>query len=192
MLARNSAVQAGPRRPVLAGSHAARVGPRPAARAPGFTLLELLVVLVLVGLVATLALPNLERLQGAVTRKTERDAILDQFAGLGREAMLRRRAWVVFGSDRAPESRARETAGDAAPGRPRTGPAGDGPDPRPYPDHERYLVDLPEGWEIRLDPPLVVHANGVCLGAGLVLYHRGVEDVRIALEPPYCRVAPDA
>ena len=160
--------------------------------APGFTLLELLVVLVLVGLVTTLAFPNLERLQGAVTRKTERDHILDQFAGLGREAMLRRRAYVVFGSGGPAEAEfagtAEETA-DASALPPRNGPAGDGVGLR---GHERYAIDLPDGWEIRLDEPLLVYANGLCLGAGLSLYHRGEEDVRVDLEPPYCRVAPDA
>ena len=163
--------------------------------APGFTLLELLVVLVLVGLVTTLALPNLDRLQGAVTRKTERDHILDQLAGLGRRAMLERRAYVVFGSGRSPEAGFPETTGrpaDAAAPDPRVAPAGDGSGPPPPASHERYRLDLPDGWEIRLDRPLVVHANGVCLGAGIALYRRGVEDSRIVLEPPYCRVAPDA
>lgn len=146
----------------------------------------------LVGLVTTLALPNLERLQGAVTASTERDYILDQLAGLGREAMLRRRAYVVFGSGGAPEAgfpgTAEETA-DAGALRPRNGSAGDG---FGLQSHERYAIDLPDGWEIRLDEPLVVYANGLCLGAGLALYHRGAEDVRVDLEPPYCRVAPDA
>lgn len=168
------------------------VSARDRTAAPGFTLLELLVVLVLVGLVTTLALPNLERLQGAVTRKTERDYILDQFAGLGREAMLRRRAYAVFGSGEAPEAGFPVTAGEAADAvaqRPRNWPAGDGFGPQ---GHERYAIDLPDGWEIRLDEPLLVYANGLCLGAGLSLYHQGAEDVRVVLEPPYCRVAPDA
>lgn len=162
--------------------------------APGFTLLELLVVLVLVGLVTTLALPNLERLQAAVTSKTERDHILDQLAGLGREAMLRRRAYVVFGTDHAADTGSPGAAGgaaDATAGRPRTEPAAGASGSLSYPGHDRYLVDLPDGWEIRLDKPLVVYANGLCLGAGLVLYHRGAEDVRLELEPPYCRVASD-
>ena len=160
--------------------------------APGFTLLELLVVLVLVGLVTTLALPNLERLQGSVTRKTERDYILDQIAGLGREAMLKRRAYVVFGSPGEQQAGAPGTGGETASAsarRPRSGPARDGFGTR---GHERYPIDLPDGWEIQLDEPLVVYANGLCLGAGLSLYHQGAEDVRVVLEPPYCRVAPDA
>ena len=139
----------------------------------------------LVGLVTTLALPNLERLQGAVTRKTERDRILDQLAGLGREAMLQRRAYVVVGSGHAGDVRFSGAAGETA-------AAGDDSGPASHPGHERYVIDLPDGWEVRLDEPLVVYANGLCLGAGLALYHQGAEDVRIELEPPYCRVAPDA
>ena len=54
------------------------------------------------------------------------------------------------------------------------------------------MIDLPDDWEIRLDPPLVVRANGVCLGAALTLHHRGVMDVRVDLEPPYCRIDADA
>ena len=149
----------------------------------------------LVGLVTTLALPNLERLRGAVTSKTERDYILDQFAGLGREAMLQRRAYVVYGSVRAQggalPAPVGETAGAATQGLPARS-ADDESGPSSHPGHERYLIDLPEGWEVRLDEPLVVYANGLCLGAGLALYHRGAEDMRVALEPPYCRVAPDA
>ena len=146
----------------------------------------------LVGLVATLAFPNLERLQGAVTRKTERDYILDQFAGLGREAMLRRRAYVVFGSPGEQQAGVPGTAGEstaAGSRRPYGDPAGDGFGTQ---GHERYPIDLPDGWAIRLDEPLVVYANGLCLGAGLSLYHLGAEDVRLVLDPPYCRVAPDA
>lgn len=124
------------------------------------------------GLVTALAMPNLERLSAGVARKTERDRILDQFAGLGRRAMLQGRSYVVFGSGGA------EDAG--SPGA--SFPAG----------HERYALDLPQGWEVLLDPPLVFLANGACLGAELTLRHRGVEDVRIDLDPPYCRIDADA
>ena len=77
------------------------------------------------GLVTALAVPNLERLRTAVTAKTERDYILDQFAGLGRQAMLQGRAYVVFGTGGAQGAGlaepARETA-DAAPEEPRARP----------------------------------------------------------------------
>ena len=58
--------------------------------------------------------------------------------------------------------------------------------------YEPYSIDVPEGWEIRLAPPLVVRANGVCLGAVLTLRYQGVEEEGIDLEAPFCRVDPDA
>ena len=167
----------------------------PTASARGFTLLELIVVLLLMALVTTLAMPNLERLSAGVTRKTERDRILDQFVGLGRRAMLQGRSYVVLGTDgaqdAAPPGTARET-GNAAPVGARGGMAGRSSDPPSHAGHERYVIDLPDDWEIRLDPPLVVRANGVCLGAALTLHHRGMMDVRVDLEPPYCRIDADA
>ena len=173
---------------------AARAHPSLTA-APGFVLPELLVVLLLLGLLGALALPNLERLQGAVTTRTERDYILDQIAGLGRQAMLQERAYVVLGTRREGDADISDTSRmtpDAAREQrgARLSVIPDGP--VSHPDHEHYVIDLPEGWEIRLDEPLVVYANGVCLGAGLTLYARGAEDFRTKLDPPYCRVDPDA
>ena len=149
------------------------------AAARGFTLLELIVVLLLLALVTALAMPNLDRLAAGVARGTERDRILDQFVGLGRQAMLQRRNYVVFGTG------AGQDTGSPAPGRDAAGPSSD---PFSHANHERYEIDLPEGWEIGLDPPLVVRANGACLGARLTLRHRGAVAVEVDLEPPYCRI----
>ena len=179
------------------GASACRRGagaPAMPAAARGFTLLELIVVLLLLALVTALAMPNLERLVAGAARGTERDRILDQFVGLGRQAMLQRRGYVVFGTgdepDADPPEPGREPA-DAARGRP--GGAAGRPlaDPPSHADHERYAIDLPEGWEIGLDRPLVVRANGACLGARLTLRHLGTVDVEVDLEPPYCRVDVD-
>lgn len=145
-------------------------------------------------LATTLAMPNLERLSAGVTRTTERDRILDQFTGLGRRAMLQGRSYVVFGTGDAPDADPPGTTRDpgaAAGAESHGGPPGRSSDPLPHADRERYVVDLPEGWEIRIDPPLVVRANGVCLGAELTLHHRGAADVRVDLEPPYCRIEAD-
>ena len=173
--------------PVDAASHAAAAGPRSPR---GFTLLELLVVLALVGIVTAIAFPNLERLYDSVTREADRDYILDQFAGLGRRAMHRGRNYAVFGAGGAGDAATATLSPESA----EEGLEGAPPDfaASAHGDYERYAIDLPEGWEIRLDPPLVIRANGVCLGAGLTLLHRGEAEPRIELEPPWCRVDPDA
>ena len=117
-------------------------------------------------------MPNLERLYVSATRASERDYVLDQVAALGREAMLNGRAYVVFGNAPPP-----------------------GPDEViRYSDYETYPVDVPEGWRLELDRPLVVLANGVCLGGSLALSHERDEaaPVRVDLAPPYCRVDAEA
>ena len=131
----------------------------------GFSLLELLVVLALVSLVAALALPNLVGLYGSATRATERDLILDQFAGIGREAMLNGHGYAVYGTA---ASDSRDTSVQA------------------------YPLIVPEGWQVELDQPLWVRPNGVCLGATATLSHPDSAPVEVALEPPYCRVEDDA
>ena len=184
-----TASRSGSGRKGVARAHA---GPVAAA---GFTLLELLVVLLLVGLISALAFPNLEQLRTAVTTSTERDYILDRIAGLGRHAMLQERAYVVLGTRRGDGADVSDPAPmtfDDERDDSRTRISGSPTGPASRSDYERYVIDLPEGWEIRLDEPLVVLANGVCLGAALTLYDREAEDFRVDLEPPYCRVDPDA
>ena len=144
----------------------------------GFTVLELLIVLSLLALLAAVAAPNLLRLYSSIQTRTERDYILDQFAGLGRMALRHGRSYVVLADGpTAPES----VASLEPPGR---RPTETGAEP--------YVIDLPEGWTIDLSRPLVIGVNGVCLGTELTLLHDGRVETRIALEPPYCRIASHA
>lgn len=147
--------------------HRAGASRRSTSVAAGFTLLELMVVLALLGLLTALVAPNLQRLFSSVSAATERDYILDQFEGLGRDALARGRAYVVF---------AGEPNVDAA---------------AAYPDYEVRPIDLPPTWSFRLDRPLVVRANGFCLGGELTLLHQGTQVVRTSLAPPYCRAEVD-
>ena len=156
------------------------------ASCAGFTLLELIVVLTLVSLLTTLAVPNLQRLFGAATRTTERNEILDRLANLGRQAQLQRRAYLIVGS-RAQDARTPlPVAGPDAEDTPSL------PHVSPFEHYEPYRMDLPDGWTLHLPAPLLVRANGVCLGGEIALAYNGEPDVRLVLEPPYCRVDADA
>ena len=136
-------------------------------RQRGFSLLELLVVVALLGLLATLALPNLQRIYAGAQRSTERDLILEQLGALPRLALLQRRDYVVHSTGATTES-----SSEGAP------------------SHvEPYPLDVPEGWRLVFDRPLVVRASGVCLGAELTLSHPDAAAVRAHLQPPYCAVA---
>ena len=146
--------------------------------AGGFTLIEMLFVLFLVAMITALVAPNTERLYASIAGKTDRKYILDQFASLGRVALRHGQAYVVSppGPD-GPEAAASSAARAAPP---------------LHADAKPYVIDLPEGWTIDLDRPLVVGANGVCFGAEVTLLHEGRIEARLALEAPYCRIAAHA
>ena len=140
---------------------------RPTGSARGITLVELLVVVALLAVLAAVALPNLERLTASMTRDTQLEHIKNQIATLGATAMLDGRDYVVLGTD--PEA----ATDDLAPhllGR------------TPYP------LDVPDGWVVVLEEPILVRASGVCLGGRLTLIHEEVEPVQVDLEAPFCRV----
>ena len=132
-------------------------------RSDGFTLLELIVVLVILGVVGALALPNLQNLYASVTRRADRDIALDQIARLGAEALLSGRGFVVRPSASSKE----EDAPSAG-----------------YVERE---LDLPADWGFELDRPLRVQPNGVCLGASLTLVDPRGRRTEHDLEPPFCR-----
>ena len=136
--------------------------------AGGFSLFELMIVLALFGLLAAVALPNLQNIYDSITLATQRDRLLDQFSALGREAVLRGRDQVVLGTVGESAQMEDEDAQELG---------------------DRYALNVPEGWDVQLDQPLIVRANGVCLGAEVVLLHGGGVDRRLLLRAPFCPVA---
>ncbi len=132
----------------------------------GFTLLELMVVLVLLGAITGITLPNLVKLYDRIVARLALDSVLHQFEGVGRQAFLKRKNYVIVDSSLTEESFHYE-----------------------YPElsqFSKFPLILESGWEIHVESPIKVMANGICLGGLFSLYYNGQETYSGRLEAPHC------
>ena len=129
----------------------------------GFTLIEVLVVLLLGALLTATVLPAMQRMLEAAQYKTARDAIVGRLGELGYEAFASGRSLVLASSSAAPAGQGASAA------------------PPPYP------LELPEGWAIEVERPIRFAFNGICEGGTLTLRAPGRPPEKLLLEPPLCK-----
>lgn len=122
-------------------------------RSRGYTLLEMVVVLALMGLAVAMAAPAGFRMVQSWRHASEVDQVLRQLAALPAAARKDGREFRI---------RPEDTAADAG-------------------------IELPEGWMLEMDSPLLVRANGACGDAeGRLVTERGVVPFRV--QAPFCRI----
>jgi general secretion pathway protein G len=129
----------------------------------GFTLLEMLVVLVIVGLLAGVALPQLQKLAASVEISNQRTNIKAAIEGLGYQAYVNRKAFAL--ADLATLS----AADGAALGQ---------------------LLQIPPGWQLSIPQPIPYANNGVCGGGKLSIIDPNQVRESFVLKPPQCRLEP--
>ncbi len=105
----------------------------------GYTLLELLVVLLLLSLVTGLIMPRLNNLYESAVRAFQVEDVLQQISGLGYQAYQQGKTW-------------------------RLGQLEDSVNNVPEPP-----LTMPEGWTIGVDSPIDYYSNGVCSGGIITL-----------------------
>jgi prepilin-type N-terminal cleavage/methylation domain-containing protein len=125
----------------------------------GFTLIEMLVVLVLVGLLTAVVLPNMERMASSARHRTERDAIIGRLGELGYRAFLSGKAITLTSSP---------TGASAV--------------------SASYPIKLPKGWRLQVPSPVVYAFNGICGGGEVVLLAPDHTQEKLVLRPPVCKV----
>lgn len=115
----------------------------------GFTLVEVLVVLILLGLTSALVLPKFPAIYDRFKSRGEQDAFFQSLGVLPLKAYTQQQT-IILTQATAPQ-----------------------------------LLELPSGWKLLIEKPIVYKANGVCLGGSLSYTVKGIS-VPIKLASPYC------
>lgn len=130
-------------------------------RTYGFTLLEILVVLTIVGLLAGVALPQLQKMAASVELSNQRMNIKLAIEGLGYQAYVTGKP--ISLTDTAPATESTRLD-------------------QPLP--------IPSGWQIRILQPVRYAINGVCSGGKISLIDPEHMRETFLLKPPQCRLEP--
>ena len=108
----------------------------------GYTLLELLIVLALMGLMTGIALPRMATLYESFKCAAERDEALRNIAGLGYQAYRQGRAFDLADF------------------------------PPPTEDQKNIPLRLPADWHLSAAEPIHYRSNGICDGGKLRLHYK--------------------
>lgn len=155
--------------------------------AGGFTLLEMLVVLVLVGLMAAVAFPQFTVIQDRLTYNLNRDTFEQELTGLGYVAFKEGRPLILAGVYPRTAEQERLQAEEMADKEkePQFLKEGELRPLRPSFSAPAQLK-LPEDWRVKIDSPVVYQASGFCSGGSLTVT---IGDARYAydLKAPTCQ-----
>lgn len=126
----------------------------------GFSLVELLVVMAVVGLISALVAPNLAAMLSGVQRYTLRDGVVSDLASLSFRAHALGQSFELNPDKLGTLLR----------------------------DGNPVLV-LPTGWRLRTETPIGFAFNGTCSGGAVELIAPDGAAERLQLNAPDCRVA---
>jgi general secretion pathway protein G len=140
----------------------------------GFTLLEMVIVLVLLGMITGLAFPQLNKMYTAMSMSTQDSDLLDEIKDLGYKAFVNGKEVALS----APVSSGNRDQSQNA--------RIQGVHPE-FKQEEgwTFTLTIPEGLVIIVDKPILYHSNGICSGGEIQIINNGKAS-RYLLDPPYC------
>ena len=133
----------------------------------GYTLLELLVVLLLLSLLTGLIMPRLSNLYQSGVRTFQLEDLLQQISGLGYQAYQQGKSYRWLPAQEVTDSKKAVLP----------------------PAFEPPPLTLPDGWQIDTETAIDYYANGVCTG-GIVTLQQAQFKQQWQLEPPLCQPKP--
>lgn len=135
----------------------------------GFTMIEMMVVMVLLGLLTTLALPAMQRWHDAVQARAQSMGVVESLRAAAFAAGANRHQLLVDATSFQPAvTPASPTASDAT--------------------RDHAQVTLPKGWQVDRIEPAAFLANGLCRPGELAFKTESGAQVTIAIQGPQCAV----
>jgi len=145
-------------RPLQGGVPVFGDGKQQLTKPAGFTLIEMMAVLVLLGLLSAIILPNFEKWFGNTERRVEVTTVTNRLHKLLTRAALMGADFVLDGNT------ASETLADGSP-----------------------ALELPPGWRIAEDQKLIIRSSGLC-NAQQFTFLSGKQALTIEIEADTCEI----
>jgi prepilin-type N-terminal cleavage/methylation domain-containing protein len=148
----------------------------------GFTLLELLVVLAIVGLMGAVALPQFAIMRDRMEFALNRESLEQELSALGYRAFHEGRSFILSGQY--------PKVGQGKPVNSTT--ADEIMEPGQYAVLRPIMaedapLDIPKDWKLLVDQPVIYQASGFCAG-GSVTLAVGAQRYVYELQAPDCRI----
>lgn len=155
----------------------------------GFTLVEMMVVMVLLGLLTTLALPAMQRWHDGVQARAETMGVVEALRAAAFAAGANRSLRVVDAGSFVP---ARPAAGPSAAASAASMPPAPAPSAetgdRPTPASAGTGIPIPSGWQVDRADPAAFLANGLCRPGRIEFRTAAGARVAIDIGGPTCSV----
>lgn len=144
--------------------------PKRRSKFRGFTLLEVLVVILIMGLMAAAAAPRLNVMYDRIDFALARQSFEQRLNGLAYDAFSANTDLILMPTTERGVERL-ETLGVAA----------------PDVMAQRIKAPAPDGWDVYIDEPIIYRASGYCRGGALSV-KVGTFIANYVLHPPFCEL----